>query len=87
MVRFFNAGNVYASGNSWSYIVSRIEELNRLIEHFEKYPLKGHRLECYKVWKTLVGMKQEFRRFDFQSLASTAEELTKRTMKGRRPSQ
>lgn len=42
------------------YRVSRIDELQKIIEHFDKYPLQSKKQEVYAVWKELVQHKNRY---------------------------
>jgi hypothetical protein len=60
------------------YRVTKIEELKRVLEHFDKYPLqikKKH--EAYCVWREMVKHKLEnFRNIDYAKLRMLAERLS-----------
>ena len=84
ILRFFNAGNVYRAGKTGlAFVASSSEDLARIVEHFDSYPLKGHKADCYKLWRQLVEMKRAFRRSDFSELSTIASALSKTTAKGR----
>jgi len=45
--------------------VTRVEELLKIVEHFEKFPLQGKKQEAFRAWKKLVDYKADyFRRPD-----------------------
>lgn len=88
---FFNAvGDIYIQKESSStpkaglsqpaayYRVTRIGELPRILEHFDKYPLQSKKKqEAYKIWREMVRHKLEnFRNIDYDLLRSLAEKLS-----------
>lgn len=60
------------------YRVTRINDLGRIIEHFDKYPLQIQRKrEAYKVWREMVIHKSEnYRNIDYDKLQSLAMKLS-----------
>ncbi|MFH0940774.1 MAG: LAGLIDADG family homing endonuclease [Candidatus Omnitrophota bacterium] len=42
------------------YKVSRVDELKKILEHFDKYPLQSKKREVYAVWKDLVDYKDKY---------------------------
>lgn len=81
---FGGAGKIYrirAAGGRESayYRVCRRDELDRVIAHFDAFPLRGPRAGSYQVWREMVGLKQEFRKVDKARL----EELAGRLSAGR----
>lgn len=60
------------------YRVTRIIELQKVVEHFDKYPLRSKKkLEAYKVWRAMVVHKLEnYRDIDYNTLQSLAEKLS-----------
>jgi hypothetical protein len=83
-------GNIYKGKESTSsfkagftktpsyYRVTRINELKRIIEHFDKYPLQSEKKqEAYNVWREMVMHKFEnFRNVDYDKLMALAEKLS-----------
>ena len=66
------------------YRVSRIENLLRIIKHFDKYPLPSKKIECYKVWREIVVYKNNnWRNADFNILRPLAEKLSALNQKSR----
>lgn len=58
--------------------VTRRDELPVLVEHLDRYPLRGRRAGVYRVWRTLVLLKAErFRRADDGRLEALAAELSR----------
>lgn len=60
------------------YRVTKIKELERIIEHFDRYPLQSKKkYEVYKVWREMVMHKLEnYRDFNYAYLHSLAEKLS-----------
>ncbi|MEI6631360.1 MAG: LAGLIDADG family homing endonuclease [bacterium] len=60
------------------YRVTRINELKRIVEHFDKYPLKiQKKQEAYEIWREMVMHKLEhYRRVDYDNLKGLAEKLS-----------
>jgi len=88
---YFNyVGNIYIqkeslpktnSGHSKPaayYRVTKIGELKRIIEHFDKYPLQSKKKEeAYLVWRQMVMHKLEnYRSVDYDILKELAEKLS-----------
>jgi hypothetical protein len=42
------------------YRVCRRDDLRRIVEHFDAYPLRGAKAESYRVWRLMVLLKREF---------------------------
>ncbi|MFH0827100.1 MAG: LAGLIDADG family homing endonuclease [Candidatus Omnitrophota bacterium] len=63
---------------SFYYRVTRINELKRIMEHFDKYPLQSEKKqEVYNVWREMVMHKLEnYRKVDYDKLRSLAERLS-----------
>lgn len=60
------------------YRVTRIGELQRIVEHFDKYPLQSQKKhEAYLVWREMVMHKVEnYRNIDYDILRNLAEKLS-----------
>lgn len=92
---FFRVGRIYVgkpvapgkySGHTRTYFyyrVSRITELNEIINHFDKYPLVGKKLKSYNIWKEMVAAKMRYRRPNRCELEKLAKRLSSLT--GRNP--
>src|SRR4030042_6920205 len=67
------------------YRVTRIDELKRIVEHFDKYPLQSQKkLEAYKIWRDMVMHKLEhYRGIDYNKLRALAEKLSSFNSQGR----
>jgi hypothetical protein len=60
------------------YRVTRINELQRIIEHFDRYPLQSQKKhETYKVWREMVMHKlANYRKVNYNKLNGLAEKLS-----------
>ena len=60
------------------YRVTRINELEVVVDHFDKYPLQSKKkLEAYRVWREMVMHKLEnYRNIDYDKLRVLAEKLS-----------
>jgi hypothetical protein len=77
---FFDAGRIYEPAY---FRVTRREELTRIVDHFDRYPLQSSKRSVYEVWREMVIAKQNFRRPDRELLAGLASRLSE--LSGRRP--
>ncbi|MCD5401520.1 LAGLIDADG family homing endonuclease [candidate division NPL-UPA2 bacterium] len=85
---FFRAGKIYPvkttlpgphSGptqRSAYYRICRISELERVIKHFDRYPLVGKKAASYQVWREMFLLKRKFRQPDFDKLQELALQLS-----------
>lgn len=85
---FFSVGKIYIgkpakpgrySGHTRTYFyyrVSKIRELKRIIEHFDKYPLIGKKLKSYNIWKQMVAAKTKYRKPNRTELEMLAGQLS-----------
>ncbi len=85
---FFGVGKIYAvkavssrsrgglTQPSAYYRVCRILELERIVEHFDKYPLVGKKAVSYRVWRKMFLLKRKFRQPDFDKLQELARQLS-----------
>ena len=76
---FLDAGRIYEPAY---FRVTRREELIRVVDHFDRYPLRSSKREVYELWREMVVAKQQFRRPDRDRLADLADRLSALT--GRR---
>lgn len=87
--RFFGGiGNIYkvvarapktASGytKTASYFrVTRLEDLKRIVEHFDRFPLQTAKRVSYEIWREMVVLKQAFRKPDRERLNTLAAQLS-----------
>ncbi len=69
------------------YRVTRVPELERVVEHFDNFPLAGKKLKAYGLWRQMFEVKQRFRRPDkvkLEQLASSLSDLSNKNTKLRK---
>ena len=71
LYNFFSVGKIYnvkhryphAHGGRTKpalyYRVSKMSELEKIIGHFDKYPLHGLKIKSYKIWKEMFYLKRK----------------------------
>lgn len=73
LYNFFGVGKIYQvkpslpnssahSGytkSSLYYRVTALSDLEKIIEHFDKYPLQGQKMKSYKIWKEIFLLKKK----------------------------
>lgn len=84
--RFFGQiGSIYISKGKQSqkqiatyyYRISRVEQLRRVVEHFDGYPLQSKKQNVYVIWRKMVMHKiDNFRDIDRALLKDLAGKLT-----------
>ena len=75
-----NSGHTKAAAY---YRITRISELQVIVQHFDKYPLQSQKkLEAYKVWREMVIHKAEnYRSTNYDILHQLAEKLSNLNLK------
>ena len=70
-----NSGHTKAAAY---YRVTKIQELEVIVEHFDKYPLQSKKkFEAYKVWREMVMHKRlHYREINYDYLQSLALKLS-----------
>jgi len=58
------------------YRTSRVSQIERIVQHFDKYPLAGKKRASYRVWKKMFLLKKNFRKPDFEMLNELALKLS-----------
>ena len=58
------------------YRVCRRDELRRIVEHFDAYPLRGAKAVSYRIWRLMVVLKREFPRTSRDRLELFAKRLS-----------
>ncbi len=84
--QFFDGiGRLYTVGGNGSgggtrtssyYRVTRRADLLRVVQHFDRYPLRTQKRSQYAIWRQMVVLKQEFRRPDRTALEELARALS-----------
>jgi len=58
------------------YRVCRRDELERIVEHFDRYPLRGVKARAYGIWRQMVILKRDFRKPAREELAELCAQLS-----------
>lgn len=58
------------------YRVCRREDLERIVEHFDRYPLRGTKAASYAIWRQMVILKREFRKPPREELEQLSAQLS-----------
>ncbi|MEK7388824.1 MAG: LAGLIDADG family homing endonuclease [Elusimicrobiota bacterium] len=83
VMKYFDVGNVYQSGKkNLVFIASSSSDLEKIIDHFDRYHLQGHKADCYKMWRRIVELKKLFRRSDYSKLSELSTALSEITARG-----
>lgn len=78
-------GRLYEVPGGLYLRVSRHDELLRVVAHFDRHPLRGHRRQAFLLWREIVSIKSRFRQPDRDRLESLAAQLSSLTSsRGRR---
>ena len=92
---FFGVGKIYdvkarapsyrsgATKTASYYRVTHREDLPRILEHFDAYPLKSSKQRVYEVWRLMVLLKVQFRKPDRDALNALADSLSSRVGRNR----
>jgi LAGLIDADG endonuclease len=56
--------------------VTRLEDLKRVVDHFDRYPLQTAKHASYEIWREMVILKQAFRKPDRKQLNVLAAQLS-----------
>ena len=74
---YWAGGRIYPATPSGLYFrVSRHDELLPIVDHFDRYPLQGHKREAFGIWREMVEIKSRFRQPDRERLAELARRLS-----------
>lgn len=74
---YWGGGRIYSvSPGGLYYRVSRHDELLPVVDHFDRYPLQGHKSEAFAVWREMVEIKSRFRQPDRKRLDELAHRLS-----------
>jgi hypothetical protein len=71
-------GKIYEQGPSVVFRVNKIDELKRIVEHFDNYPLQNKKKSAvYVLWRQMVAHKLEnYRDIEFDKLKNLAEKIS-----------
>ena len=85
---FFGVGKIYnvkprasttrsgATKPASYYRVTHRADLQRVVEHFDQYPLRTSKQRVYEIWRVMVQMKLQFRQTDREAMNVLAERLS-----------
>ena len=74
---YWGGGSIYPiSPGGLYYRVTRHNELLPVVDHFDRYPLQGHKREAFGIWREMVEIKSRFRHPDRERLDELAERLS-----------
>lgn len=78
---FGGIGRIYDSGPGARYYrVTRHNELTAVLDHFDRYPLRGRKRAAYAIWRQMVHLKiQHHRKRPAEQLEQLARELSELT--------
>ena len=80
---FGGAGRIYGvTERTRMYRITRADELRRVVEHFDRYPLRSAKRDSYQLWREMVELKIEFRRGSKEALQALATRLSSRGAHG-----
>jgi hypothetical protein len=84
LLDFFMVGKIYNLGDKGGiYRVSKQEELAQIIEHFERFPLRGAKSASYQLWRQMVDLKaQSFRKPPHEELEEFSRQLSASSIRG-----
>jgi hypothetical protein len=66
------------------YRVTRRQDLERIVEHFDQFPLRGAKAAAYLVWREMVAIKRAFRKPAREELDVLAARLSSVSPRGSR---
>ncbi len=83
---FFGVGKIYLvkyfnlekekEKSGFYYRVTKLSELEKIIEHFDRYPLRTQKAKSYQVWREMVFLKKKnFRKPSSKELENLAQKL------------
>ena len=85
---YFGAGKIYVqrptpptknsghSRTSFYYRISKISDLGKVIDHFDRYPLQGKKAMAYSIWKKMAELKQSYRKPDREEIDRLANSIS-----------
>jgi hypothetical protein len=63
------------------YRVNKINEIDRVIEHFDKYKLAGKKLKQYGIWKEVHHLKKQYNKTLYPKVWELLKEMSNLTSK------
>ena len=58
------------------YRICRRDELDRVVEHFDRHPLRGTKAASYVIWRQMVILKRQFRKPPREELEQLSAQLS-----------
>jgi hypothetical protein len=58
------------------YRICRRDQLDRVLEHFDRHPLRGGKAASYAIWRQMVILKREFRKPPREELEQLSAQLS-----------
>ena len=58
------------------YRICRRDELDRVVDHFDRHPLRGTKAASYAIWRQMVILKREFRKPPREELEQLSAQLS-----------
>jgi hypothetical protein len=77
--QYFAGGSIYEVGARAGlyFRISRRQELDRVIDHFDQYPLRGWKASSFAIWREMVLLKRDsFRKPPREQLDALAVQLS-----------
>lgn len=74
--RYFQVGNVYHTGTSWMYCATSLTAVEKIVGHFDLYPLQGHKQAEFEIWRNMFELKRIPRKSDPAAVNALADQLS-----------
>ena len=74
--RFFQGGNIYKSANSWMYCATSLSAVEKIVNHFDRYPMFGQKQGQFELWRHMFDLKKIPRKSDTAAVNALAHQLT-----------
>ena len=58
------------------YRICRRQDLERVVEHFDRYPLRTGKAASYAIWRQMVALKRDFRKPPREELEQLSAQLS-----------
>jgi len=58
------------------YRICRRDELDRVVDHFDRHPLRGAKAASYAIWRQMVILKRDFRKPPREELEQLSAQLS-----------
>ncbi|HOK35190.1 MAG TPA: LAGLIDADG family homing endonuclease [Candidatus Pacearchaeota archaeon] len=84
---FFSGGKIYNINSALKekknkpvsyYRISKLSELEKIITHFDKYPLQSQKEKSYQIWREIIFLKKKnFRKPNSEELEGLVQKLSR----------